>query len=254
MSDAKLLNIGAFSVLTGLSIPALRHYDEIGLLRPVSVDATTAYRRYGLEQVATARLVRALRRVDLPIDEIRELVAADAVTTTKSVLAAHRSRMTERHRALTETLEVLDDYIENGVRMTTSTQGAPCRVVEINLGANDVQLARTFYESVFTVEFTEDRHDDGFVHLLAAFGSWPSDEFFLLNISDATDDPYRAGRANFGFLVDDLDAVHARAIASGGTEIIAPREMSGMPRSSTVVDPSGNLVNLYQNVTVTLGS
>lgn len=157
--------------------------------------------------------------------------------------------MTERHRALTETLGVLDEYIENGVRMTTSTQATACRVVEINLGANDVQLARTFYESVFAVEFTEDKREDGFLHLLAAFGSWPSDEFFLLNISDATDDPYRAGRANFGFLVDDLDAVHARAVASGGTEILPPRQMSGMPRSSTIVDPSGNLINLYQNVT-----
>jgi predicted enzyme related to lactoylglutathione lyase len=86
------------------------------------------------------------------------------------------------------------------------------------------------------------------VHLLAAFGSWPSDEFFLLNISDATDDPYRAGRANFGFLVDDLEAVHGRALAAGGTEISAPRDMTGMPRHSAVVDPSGNLVSLYQNV------
>jgi len=85
------------------------------------------------------------------------------------------------------------------------------------------------------------------VHLLAAFGSWPSDEFFLLNIHDGADDPFRAGRANFGFLVDDLDAVHKRAIAAGGTEIIAPHDASGMPRCSTVVDPGNNLVNLYQN-------
>jgi predicted enzyme related to lactoylglutathione lyase len=85
------------------------------------------------------------------------------------------------------------------------------------------------------------------VHLLAAFGSWPSDEFFLLNIIDGADDPYRAGRANFGLLVDDLDAVHKRAIAAGGTEMIAPRDMVGMPRSSTVIDPGNNLVNLYQN-------
>lgn len=247
MSDANLLNIGAFSVLTGLSIPALRHYDEIGLLLPASVDATTAYRRYNSEQVAIGRLVRALRAVELPIDAIREVVEANDATVTRAVLGNHKSRLTERHHALAETLDVLDDYIENGVRMRPTTEMTACRVVEINLGADDVEKARTFYESAFAVEFTEDIHADGFVHLLAAFGSWPSDEFFLLNISDASDDPYRAGRANFGFLVDDLDAVHARAVASGGTEINPPRDVSGMPRTSTITDPGGNLVNLYQN-------
>ena len=246
MSDGDLLNIGIFSVLTGLSIPALRHYDEIGLLRAASVDPTTAYRRYAPEQVPVGRLVRALRAVELPIDAIREVVDASASAVTAAVLGDHRARLTERHQALAQTLTVLDDYIENGVRMKPTTPTA-CRIVEINLGADDVEKARAFYESVFAVEFSEDAHDDGFVHLLASFGSWPSDEFFLLNISAATDDPHRAGRANFGFLVDDLDAVHKRAVASGGTEINPPRELSGMPRASTIVDPDGNLITLYQN-------
>jgi predicted enzyme related to lactoylglutathione lyase len=139
---------------------------------------------------------------------------------------------------------VSDHYIENGVRMRDPK---PCRVVEINLGVRDVEAARHFYEATFGVEFTEDAHGDGSVHLLASFGSWPSDEFFLLNIADGDDDPYRSGRANFGLLVDDLDAVHQRALAAGGTEISHPREISGMPRFSTIVDPSDNLINLYQN-------
>jgi predicted enzyme related to lactoylglutathione lyase len=184
------------------------------------------------------------RAVDLPIDEVRDLLDADEAATA-SALCAHRSRLEARSRALTELVDTLDDYIRNGVRMSRATPS--CRVAEVNLGVDDVEAARRFYEATFELEFTEDRHDDGFVHLLAAFGSWPSDEFFLLNISDGSDDPFRAGRANFGFLVDDLDAVHARALAAGGTEIAAPHDASGMPRCSAVVDPSNNLLNLYQN-------
>jgi len=244
MATPGLLNIGAFAMLTGLSIDALRHYDEIGLLLPAEVDAATSYRRYRLEQVPAAKRIRALRAVDLPIDEIRAVADADD-ERTRAVLRAHRARLGERSRALADTIETLDEYIENGVPMKQTTP--PCRVAEINLGVDDVDAARRFYEATFGLEFTEDRHEDGFVHLLAAFGSWPSDEFFLLNIHDGADDPYRAGRANFGFLVDDLDAVHKRAIAAGGTEMIAPRDMVGMPRSSTVIDPGNNLVNLYQN-------
>jgi DNA-binding transcriptional MerR regulator len=244
MATPGLLNIGAFALLTGLSIDALRHYDEIGLLLPAEVDTATSYRRYRLEQVPAAKRIRALRAVDLPIDEIRALADADD-ERTRAALRVHRARLGERSRALADTIETLDDYIENGVPMKQTTP--PCRVAEINLGVDDVDAARRFYEATFGLEFTEDRHEDGFVHLLAAFGSWPSDEFFLLNIIDGADDPYRAGRANFGLLVDDLDAVHKRAIAAGGTEMIAPRDMVGMPRSSTVIDPGNNLVNLYQN-------
>jgi DNA-binding transcriptional MerR regulator len=244
VSDDKLLNIGAFSVLTGLSIPTLRYYDEIGLLRPASVNLNTAYRRYAPEQVAIGRLVRSLRAVELPIDAIRGVVAADDTGATRAALVAHRAGLAERSRTLAEMIDMVDEYIENGVRMRDTTG---CRIVEINLGVTDVEEARRFYESAFEVEFTEDRHGDDFVHLLAAFGSWPSDEFFLLNINDAKNDPFRAGRADFGFLVDDLDAVHRRAVAAGGTEISSPCEVSGMPRSSTIADPSGNLINLYQN-------
>jgi DNA-binding transcriptional MerR regulator len=242
--DDSLLNIGAFSVLTGLSIPTLRHYDDVGLLLPVAVDTNSGYRRYGLEQVGIGRLIRALRAVDMPIDAMRDAVAASGLDATRSALVEHRSRLAGRRQAVTEMIATLDDYIENGVPMA---EQKGCRVAEINLGVADLDEGRRFYEAVFAVEFTEERHDDGPRHLFAAFGSWPSDEFFLLNLSDGSHDPHRAGRADFGFLVDDLDAVHKRAIKAGGTELMPPRHVSGMPRTSTIVDPSGNLINLYQN-------
>ena len=46
MTSEDLLNIGAFALATGLTIPALRHYDEVGLLKPAAVDPDTGYRRY----------------------------------------------------------------------------------------------------------------------------------------------------------------------------------------------------------------
>jgi hypothetical protein len=45
MSD-ELLGIGAFAMLSGLTVTALRHYDEIGLLRPAQVDGSSRYRFY----------------------------------------------------------------------------------------------------------------------------------------------------------------------------------------------------------------
>ena len=44
MEGTALLKIGDFSKLSRISVRMLRHYDEIGLLRPVFVDQFTDYR------------------------------------------------------------------------------------------------------------------------------------------------------------------------------------------------------------------
>jgi len=49
-----LMTIGRFSRLTGLSVKALRHYDELGLLRPAAVDGQTGYRSYSSAQPSAA--------------------------------------------------------------------------------------------------------------------------------------------------------------------------------------------------------
>jgi DNA-binding transcriptional MerR regulator len=60
MSESELLSIGRFARLTGLSIRALRHYDEVGLLTPAEVSQDTGYRFYRREQADAARLIARL--------------------------------------------------------------------------------------------------------------------------------------------------------------------------------------------------
>jgi predicted enzyme related to lactoylglutathione lyase len=48
VDDDELMTIGRFARLTGLTAGTLRHYDEVALLRPASVDAASGYRRYQL--------------------------------------------------------------------------------------------------------------------------------------------------------------------------------------------------------------
>jgi predicted enzyme related to lactoylglutathione lyase len=120
-----------------------------------------------------------------------------------------------------------------------------CRVVEINIGARNLGESVRFYSDAFGLRFDEDKHGDGPVHFHAQFGRWPSEQFFLLNINEDRD-PGSMWSTDFGFLVDDLEAVHQRAIRAGADEVFAPEDVQGMPRSSTVNDPSGNTINLYQ--------
>lgn len=85
--------IGEFSRLTYLRVKTLHHYHEVGLLEPADVDGTTGYRRYSLEQVSTAHLIRRLRDLDMPVAEVREVLSAPDDSVRDAMLRAHLSRM-----------------------------------------------------------------------------------------------------------------------------------------------------------------
>lgn len=87
MND-ELLTIGAFATRARLSAKALRLYDRLGLLAPAHVDELNGYRYYRADQVERARLVALLRRLDMPLARIAEVVGADG-TEAADRLAAY---------------------------------------------------------------------------------------------------------------------------------------------------------------------
>jgi len=89
-----LLPIGRFSEICRLSVPALRHYDELGLLPPAAVDADTGYRYYSMAQAVDADRIRTLRFLDMPLAEIRAVLASDPAGA-RGLLEAHRQRLRE---------------------------------------------------------------------------------------------------------------------------------------------------------------
>ena len=87
------LTIGEFSKMTYLSVKALRHYHDVGLLEPVAVDDSSGYRFYSPAQVATAQSIRRFRDLDLPLEEIRAVLQAPTADARNEVLIEHLDRM-----------------------------------------------------------------------------------------------------------------------------------------------------------------
>jgi DNA-binding transcriptional MerR regulator len=87
------LAIGDFAKMTHLSIKALRHYHDVGLLEPAEVDPVTGYRFYHPGQLATAQVIRRLRDLGMPLEEIRAVLRATDVPARNEVIAAHLRRM-----------------------------------------------------------------------------------------------------------------------------------------------------------------
>lgn len=72
-----LVTIGAFARATGLTPSALRFYDDSGLLSPAHIDPTTGYRYYAAGQRPRASTIRRLRAIDVPLDAMTRILAAD---------------------------------------------------------------------------------------------------------------------------------------------------------------------------------
>jgi DNA-binding transcriptional MerR regulator len=236
MTDERLMSIGSFALRSGLSVPALRYYDEIGLLVPTSVDPLTSYRRYHPSQLETARLVCILRALDLPVEEVREAITSDDATF-QQVMERHRDRLANHTRALYRMTAAANKFVQKGIPMPQPTQ---CRPVQITIHADDIPQAVKFYTDVFGAEFNESISS-------FPFGTWKTDSFFLLTIEPQCDGGNHPGRnACYSFLVDDVDSMHQRAIDAGATEVHPPRDFDWKPRTSIVDDPSGNRIALSQ--------
>jgi DNA-binding transcriptional MerR regulator len=109
-----LLTIGEFSRLTHLSVKALRHYDDVGLLEPAHVDASSGYRRYATAQVPVAQIIRRFRDLDMPLEQIQAVLAAPDVTARDRVIVAHLERMEQMLEATQATVASLRRLLDGG--------------------------------------------------------------------------------------------------------------------------------------------
>ncbi|MBO0732083.1 MAG: MerR family transcriptional regulator, partial [Acidimicrobiaceae bacterium] len=87
------LSIGDFSRMTHLSVKALRHYHDVGLLEPVDVDHMTGYRYYEPDQVPVAQVIRRFRDLGMPLDQVKAVLEAPDVPTRNKEIVAHLDRM-----------------------------------------------------------------------------------------------------------------------------------------------------------------
>lgn len=121
-----------------------------------------------------------------------------------------------------------------------------CRPVQIKIAVDDLASSVAFYKEAFGLRYEVARRTEKYDSSAFVFGEYGHEDFFLLWLLDDPDRSDRPGTSNFSFLVDDVDTVHARALAAGATEVVAPHDAEGMPRSSGIKDPSGNWIGLAQ--------
>lgn len=94
-----MFKIGDFSKLTRVTIRMLRHYDEIGLLKPKSIDKFTGYRFYSVDQIQKINRVQVLKEMGFSLTEICGFMEKDL--DSKQLL----SLLEKRRREISETID-----------------------------------------------------------------------------------------------------------------------------------------------------
>jgi DNA-binding transcriptional MerR regulator len=109
--------VGELSRLTGLTVRALHHYDEIGLVRP-SQRSAAGYRLYDDADALRLQQVMVLRELGVPLDQIG--AAIDEAADRAVLLRQHRAQLTDKRARLDRMLAAVDaalGVLEKGKQM-----------------------------------------------------------------------------------------------------------------------------------------
>ena len=79
-----MLTIGQLAAYAGVTVRAVRHYHQIGLLPEPERDAS-GYRRYGAKAVVSLIRIRTLANAGVPLSQIGQMLEADASTFAEAV-------------------------------------------------------------------------------------------------------------------------------------------------------------------------
>jgi len=113
------LTVSEVSRLSGASVRALHHYDEIGLLVP-SGRTAAGYRLYDRDDLARLQEILLFRELEIPLDDIATLLSGGAFDR-RAALELQREMLLQkavRTEALIASVERAINAERTGVRMT----------------------------------------------------------------------------------------------------------------------------------------
>ncbi|GEM46162.1 MerR family transcriptional regulator [Deinococcus cellulosilyticus] len=149
-----LVPIGRFSQVTRISVSLLRHYDEIGLLKPAHIEPS-GYRYYSLSQAQDAERIRWLRSLDFSLEAIRDLLQIQDPLELQRRMQQHRDQLEKELVQLQQKIAALEEpphlllsrhevFVreEEGWHAITHTETSTFLQIQQNLGALFASLYR----------------------------------------------------------------------------------------------------------------
>ena len=95
-----LLSIGKMAEMNQVTVPTLRLYDQLGLLRPRHVDGETGYRYYDINQNARLDMIAYMKELGMSLKEIQGVLEAEDIALIEQILARKNEQIHQQIRDL----------------------------------------------------------------------------------------------------------------------------------------------------------
>ena len=117
------MTVGQVAAAYGITVRTLHHYDEIGLLEP-SERTPAGYRMYSPADLARLQSIVVYRRLDFGLEQIAELLAAEASDDASAARVEHLRRQRATVATRLEELSELVGAIDRALEREMSNQPA----------------------------------------------------------------------------------------------------------------------------------
>lgn len=253
-SEMPMRKIGDIATATGMTIRALRYYEEIGLLTPVArTDA--GHRLYGPDTVERLYRISLFRQLGVPLDGVRTSLESGGLDLRRLMtdhLAAIDARLAAETRLRSRLIRLIGT-----LEATEDTTGDLLSVLE------DMAMLETTLDRRIAILVYEDL-EAAFDYLIRVYGFGPGEltrdgdgsvvhaeihagdgEFWLHVESEqfGLKSPQHLGGASgtMAVMVADVDAHHRHAVEQGATIRYAPIDQEYGYREYSAVDTEGHL-------------
>jgi len=107
--------------MSRVSVKALRHYHDVGLLRPDFVDPESGYRYYTQEQFYDLRVILELKKLGFSLKDIREILdRCEEDGDLVEELEVQRKQLNARIRSYRDAVENIEMILKNEAKITMS--------------------------------------------------------------------------------------------------------------------------------------
>lgn len=134
-----MFRIGEFSRFSRVSVKMLRHYDELGLLKPARVDPVTSYRYYSADQLPRLNRIVALKDLGFSLEQIGVILDEDLTTEQmQGMLKLRRAELQQQMREMADQLAQVDARL----KQLEQDETLPRDVVLRSVGSQTVAAIR----------------------------------------------------------------------------------------------------------------
>jgi DNA-binding transcriptional MerR regulator len=136
-----MLTIGQLAAYAGVTVRAVRHYHQVGLLPEPERDAS-GYRRYGATAVVSLIKIRTLANAGVPLSQIGQLLEADAPAFAEAVQRIDRHLRDEIERLETSRKQIAQLAAGDSLALPPEVTSYLDRLREIGASARMVEGER----------------------------------------------------------------------------------------------------------------